>query len=336
MANECLEIRLLGAVESDLLPKVNESRFKLTKVGDGSGMSKIQITTTAIGVVVKLLNRNGYFASNNTASSGSQSVVLAVGDNVLYVKLTADDIFCIENSNYINRLGASDNSAFFISYANSPTISGDMDEFGDFTALRTLFMQNTSIGGNIGIFKESNISLTFVDFSGTETTGNIGSLSHCIDMRIFRTANSKLYGDIDVVRKWVILSSISVASTDVHGDLSSFANNPATSLMIGAKGIQGDINVLPNTVRGIMLDNQTEGITFSGNGDTKFPTLETIRINNCTMVTSQIDNLLIMTSKATVWQGIKTIVLKGSRSVASDSAVSTLQNFGVTITINPA
>lgn len=334
MAKECLEIRLPGVATSNDLPKVGEARFAVASGGDVA--SKIQLSTKSLGVTIRLLSGNGFFSSTSDATSGTTSVSLASGSNVIYLKLTGkEDILCIENCHLISALGATDNSAFFVSYPNSPILSGDIEALGVFTKLETLFAQGTQLYGDISVFKENNISLVFMDITGTKITGNIASLSHCLDMRIFRASNTKITGDIDVVRNWVILSSISLTGTNVYGNLSSLSNSPAVSLLIGSANIKGDINSLSSNVRGLLMDIQTDGVSFSGNGDAKFLTIDTIKVPLCPMATSDIDNLLIMASKATTWQTTKAIVLKGSRSAASDSAVSILQSKGVTVTINP-
>lgn len=331
--NKCLEIKLAGVATDSTLRKLNEVRFVLLKRGDGSALSRLTVVSSTSDVIIKLKDGKGFLSTDSTASIGTSSIILSVGINTIYIKLSGDDTLSIENAQNLSSLGTVGFTFFSqLNASNSPFLSGDIKELSHMINLDTIFIQGfLGFTGDISVFSYLK-KLKYVNINWTNLSGDIVSLTSS-PLALFNANGTKITGDLNILAQKNTLQDLQIDETMISGSLSSLANSNVVVAWLSCLHIIGDINTLNERIRQLKLGRQTSGITFSGGAGFKFLSLDRLEIPNCSMSTQEVDNLLMMASKA-VWTGVKNLSLKGVRSSASNTAISDLTSKGVTVIIN--
>lgn len=148
------------------------------------------------------------------------------------------------------------------------------------------------------------------------------------------TIRSVLYtnaftGDISGISKCTELTILSLLDDNISGDLSSVRNlSKLTSLSLFGN-ITGDASMLPANISDCLLSRKAH-ITWN----TERPTSSTIPSIIGAPVVDNIDTMLVNMAKCKATSN-KKIYVKGTRTSASDSAISTLQGMGYTVSIEP-
>lgn len=358
---EGLEIRLPSAVTDTTMEKINDLRVNVYKAGNGSGLGVLYVGTVS-PVTLSFVYGKGLFTDSSGTSIGATLVVNASAAQNVYFKVSADDVINIDNKYAVNIWGALvDTLPFYrrLDSANSPVVSDfdiqylkyskvltrlnlgsglakgfDISELANLSTLTALMVRgNGNITGSLAVVANF-LHLEGIDIRETGITGDISALAGISTLK-FANLNSLVSGNTSSISGQLPqLTNITFLNAPVTGNLSHFSNFPILNLIaIGGSGVAGDINSLPASVTYIEMRGSTTGITYTGGQGVKFTAFQFLNIPACAMTSSQIDNLLIMLSKAT-FSGSKMIGLKGSRTSASDSAVATLVSMGVTININ--
>lgn len=323
MANECLEIRLPGIATDPNLRKVNETRYSMELQGDGSGYTELNLGCLN-PMIIRLLNGNGIISKSN-GGQGGVAYTLSRGSNKVYIKLNADDTLCLEDSQNLEVIGDMASIS-----SNSPIIRGNIAEVEASVDLAHLMLQDTHFYGDIAVLRALP-KLTVLNASYSYISGKATDLPKTLAAILI--GGTKITGKLsDFLTQST--RSVDINNTSIHGELSDFKVTGSMDYinLSSSPIVTGDISDLPN-VKGFEAIQET-GISFTGNGSVQFTNVEYFSLPNCSLPSSELDNLLIMLSKVTTWSSIKAVTLKGTRTSASDAAISALQNKGVTITIN--
>lgn len=158
---------------------------------------------------------------------------------------------------------------------------------------------------------------------------NKASLSDFLGMV---TISSVLYtnaftGDISGISKCTELTMIALLNDNISGDLSSVRNiSNLTSLSLYGN-ITGDASLLPANISTCLLSSNAH-ITWN----TERPASSTIPSIIGAPVVDNLDTMLINMAKCKATSN-KRIYVKGTRTSASDSAISKLQGMGYTVSI---
>lgn len=349
-----LVIQALDEITDASMRKLGEIRFPATKQGTGATKTTINLTTNG-AVTFKLLSGNGYFADTSSATSGTTTKTLASGVHTFYLKLNADDVICIENAMNITMAGNSSIEQFFkTADVNSPLVEGDISEFEMMPEIIGVFLSSTAFKGDIAALA-SCTKIAGIYITDTKITGDIAALSKMSNLTgiyanrtpiygdISALANksitscsmteSGVYGNISVMSTWtnIVGATVSFNTTRVSGNVSSIGSN---ILYFSAwwANLSGDLAGVASTTRQLDLSGIIGSFSYTGGQNVRFTNPQEFKLGSSALSTSDLDNLLISLSKST-WSGNKLLSLKGARSSASDSAISTLQTNGVTVTI---
>ena len=160
---------------------------------------------------------------------------------------------------------------------------------------------------------------------------NKSSLSDFLD-RV--TISSVLYtdaftGDISGISKCTGLTMLSLLNDNISGDLSSVRNLSNLTNLSLYGNITGDASLLPANIGNCLLSRKAH-ITW----DTERPASSTIPSIKGAPVVENLDTMLINMAKCKTTSD-KQIYVRGTRTSASDSAISTLQGMGYTVSIEP-
>lgn len=222
---------------------------------------------------------------------------------------------------------------------NSPDLTGNIKNLTNILKLKTLFLSNTSIEGDVAsltLLKASHVNL-----SNTRFSGDIGNIAATNTIKILDLRNTSIHGNISGfsnINSLVKLSAYNL-TTPLVGNVDSLNTlNYLEEVSIEYSSLSGDLAQLPSTCRFASFNNSinTNFTWGNRNSSAKIIAIEgKVNINN-------IDKLLQDQAKCqigfkdndSIWY--KTIRLYGTRTSASDAAVQTLQSKGYTISIIPA
>jgi hypothetical protein len=163
-------------------------------------------------------------------------------------------------------------------------VSGDIDQFSDFTILWTLNTEKTNISGDISNLSGlSNIEI--LDFEETQVGGNISAFNNMYDLDSVNflnagvvtgdiaslvgspsyvnfTGNDGIYGDISIL-SGVLGSYIYLNGTSVTGSLSSFAMSFIMyTLYLADTSVTGNLSDVPDSLTEIDISNTA--ISYEG------------------------------------------------------------------------
>ena len=155
-------------------------------------------------------------------------------------------------------------------------------------------------------------------------------------LQILFLSNTQVTGDIAVLGKLTGLTDIpSVLNTKVTGDISVYKNTKTNQLQFKGTRVYGDLSVLPNNILWVQADSNTGTFTWTGiKTRTNILALEKCKCNNIDAFLNDMATLEAKFIGDYIWY--KTISLIGTRTSASDAAITTLQQKGYTISVTPA
>lgn len=160
---------------------------------------------------------------------------------------------------------------------------------------------------------------------------NKSSLSDFLD-RV--TISSVLYtdaftGDISGISKCTGLTMIALLNDNISGDLSAVKNLSGLTSLSLYGNITGDASLLPANIELCLLSYKAH---ISWNSER--PVSSTIPSIIGAPLVDNLDAMLINMAKCKATSN-KSIYVRGTRTSASDSAISTLQGMGYTVSIEP-
>lgn len=329
--NKCLITKLAGSVNNNSLLKIGEFRIKVSKIDNPSEKTqgfnfifKEKVTATILG--------DGYFTDSTLS----------------------------ENNGKTMEIPDQTNKNVFVS-------NGDYEiSFDNKYPLRTLKLKSDSVSGvwpsnvinrslNLDDLKFCNIAEE-LDIFSPNVYGNLSSLSNMSNILYLNIESNNVYGDYSNLEGLKKLSNASIIGNNMKGNTSSISK--LDSLVNGTfKNLEGDIsklsslnklNVLYLPTSKVNGDLATLPATFyfiSTEGDVSFTWGTRPSTSSIIAITGgpRIDNVDKMLQDqaqcpSTAPSGnvqYKTISVKGTRTSASDAALSTLQGNGYTVVVTP-
>ena len=221
---------------------------------------------------------------------------------------------------------------------SSTQVSGDISAISQLTALTSLALSNTQVSGDISVVSKLT-ALTNLSLNSTQVSGDISAVSQLTGLTYLNLINTQISGDISAVSKLTNLTTLNLDNINVSGKIDSLANLTKLSGLNSLKGLSltGDMSKIPAGVNFLSLKDRkvTTNFTWTANSR-KNATLLAIE-GNIPFDTASMDNMLIDQATCTfkgsdAYPYTKTISVSGTRTAASDAAVATIQNMGVTIT----
>ena len=298
---KCLVTKLNGVVQNELIPKIGEKIIHFSKTRNSFSFANSDSTT------LKLIGDECYFTDSTYSQNyGKNSEVdayngISYKTFYVYAPKGADLIFNVYNNKVLQLFDCEfdASSLYFSSKSRNATIITDCQ---------------TPQVSLVSLLKDRTISGVLV-----------------LDCA---------YGDIDAVKNQTGLTMCSLYSSGIYGDVSSLSGlNNLETVRLNKTKVTGDLSKLPSSVYCSIFDS---AISLSWDGERDSSSY--IMAINDTPTINNVDKMLINQAKcraytsgnvaSTPWNF--TISVKGTRTSASDSAVTTLQSKGYTVSITPA
>lgn len=169
--------------------------------------------------------------------------------------------------------------------------------------------------------------------------GDLKHLSNKTGLVEINLSNKATSGDIAALKPCTKVSKIFLSSSAIYGDISCFyAASALNQLTIDEAKLTGDISLLPSGLLYFRSHNGKSIFTWDNErkADSSIIGLYNINLGN------DVDKMLINQAKCTVKElgdnpsWFRAIIVFGTRTSASDEAITTLQGKGYTVSVNPA
>lgn len=316
---DCLVTKLKGLVNDDNLLKLGDLRASVSK------NTRVYLTWNATKNDTVRIIGNSYFSDSTYTGNEGKSKNVSGTSLQTYVKFSGDSDIIVPDKYGLADIDLSGVNVDIvdISYIRelaslTCTLFGDLEKMNDFIC-------------------KSSIS-SIISFRSPELYGNLGGIdfSDYAKLVYFSITGSKIEGSIEGLSKALTLQFVDLGSNpNVTGDISALngLSNLKTLSVNGTKAY-GDIGKLPNSL-----------YKFDANGTFTFKTNRLssaycIGLPTLVNLGSDLDAFLINNAQCIFYsaadQYAKIIKATGTRTSASDSAISTLQEKGFTVTIPTA
>ena len=237
-------------------------------------------------------------------------------------------------------------------------VSGDVSAISNFTNLVYLVLAATQVVGDISAINNLT-NLVYINIGDTKISGYVNAVSKLTKTEALILANMPISGDVSAISNLTNLNILYLADTKVSGDISAIRNlTNIHEMYINDSNISGDIASLVNLTKldavnlnGLSLTGDMSKIPtnwydvafYSRKISTNFTWTANGRQNatllaiegNVPFDTTSMDNMLIDQATCTVKTDTRLtnnlISVSGTRTSASDAAVTAIQNMGVTI-----
>lgn len=348
--NKCLVTKLNGTVDNDSLMRIGEFRIKMKKVSaptKDSQLIKIGVTSdTELRIV-----GDGYFTDSTLTQNKGKKITISRNDEVsneVYVSNGDIELAVMNKYNLVeismpksqyNKDRAFDLDALKYSThlksldARNSKVFGNLNSLSNCTRFSSIVLADTLVTGNISVFADKNMGV--VNLATTAVVGDISNLKNSSDLSLLHVSNTAISGDISILGNKNILRYLSIANSGLYGDISAFRNKPnLKELGLNKLNCTGDLATLPDNI--LFIDNTGGSGKFSWGASTRQNILAMLNIK-----TDDVDKILnAMASMEAKFIGADswyhTISLIGTRTSASDAAVTTLQSKGYTVSITHA
>lgn len=337
MAKQALVMQINEALDDPNLelPILGCMSFDFYQQGDGTGTSYITIGVTKATVI----QIAGGVLMNIAGNDLGSSYTLPVGRTDLKIKATqANGKILIRDSANIDRIGSTVYGIFKPdSTANSPYAKIDVSQLpSNLTVIDGTTDSNVVYTGNLARTLTRMNLLTYASFKGLESRmfGDTRTMTYPTSFVGFsyqvKNDNSSFIFSIDKIKP---SQSINLRSGQLYGNLSSIKTTVSEYNIAGdvKDFTTGNIATIPTSVQTLIIQTAS-GLTYTGTRVWNNNTPYFIITGNVVFDSTTVDNILKDAANATFPNG-GLISLKGSRSVASDGYVATLQAKAVSVQI---
>lgn len=329
--NKCLITKLAGSVDNNRLLKIGELRIKVSRTDNPSEKTqgfnlifKEKCTATILG--------DGYFTDKTLSENSGKTMEIPAQTN--------KNIF-VSNGDYE------------ISFDNKYPLRTLKLKADSVTAVYKSDIKNRSF--NLDDLKFCNITEE-LDIFSPNVYGNLSSLANMNNLSYLNVESNNIYGDYSSLEGLKKLSIASLVGNNMKGNTSSISKLEA--LVIGTfQNLEGDISklssltnlkvlwLLKSKVNGDLATLPAPFYFISTEGDVSFtwgtrPSTSSIiaiigapRIDNVDKMLQ--DQAQCASTAPSGNMQYKTITVKGTRTSASDAALSTLQGKGYTVIVTP-
>lgn len=358
---DCLVTKLKGVVNDDTLVKMNELRIKKLAASSWDKLKdSFVIRSKGVANTLSIIG-NGYFTDENGTANTGKTKNLNVGEIVtVYVSNGTYEI-SIANKYAIDVLALNPNLS--IQYSGLPAHYefGDLSAIGYCNDMFVLMLSYVGVKGDIANLKNmTKLQQVYLDSNG-EIVGDISAFKNCAKItQLSAYQCDNIYGSISELNGLSILETLSIyesegitGSTDVFSNLS----NLKTVQLWGTGITGGDISVFKN--KNNLANLSADDIIFTGDF---FDLLASKNFAQCSVggnftYTSKtftgrsygvvggiyftcvnLDDFLndFQIVSASPLNNVHSITMQGTRTSASDAAISTLQGKGFTVTVPTA
>lgn len=350
----CLIVKLPDSVSDTTIPKLNELRLPIIRdVNDGSSRILLACMANITDGRYPIAKYSGGFKNTSGVSLGTSVQITTTHTDpqfpitqVLVIEPRKGTYISIENADRLSVIKSEKPSG---GWANDTFLFDFDNAFTSLPNLVIFSMSTAKTAGDAASYlinkspKMKYINLWNPSFKFISPMFNEGLLGFDVATRNFQTgvaeddANSYVSIPLSTLPTSLKILRV-VGPTSGNGVTGNLSTLPAELKKLSLHGscnkTTGDFKDIPASLNfinftGIVLAEGTykfTGDTFAGRSFTVFKV-------NAILASAHLDALLVALSKAT-WTGEKVVLLYGTRTSASDVAMSDLSNLGVTVTIN--
>lgn len=301
--NKCLVTTIKGSIDNDSLLKEGELRLKVHRVSDPENYNNGLFITVSEDTTMEIIGE-GYFTDKQQSVNNGKTMNLTSGT---------------WNSTYFS------NGDYEISIKNK-------------YVLQTLHLRHSSDFGR----KTSNISINPNDLSSCrkleslyvyDINEDISFIQNLVELNSL--AIGDVFGNISALKNLSKLKSLYIGY-NVYGDISAFNNSKLEEIHTTGK-FSGDLSQLPSTCWLFNIGSNDKGSSFTWSSRESSASIISMPYSP---TISDIDKMLIDQAACKAKDNIsseepwkKAITARGTRTSASDAAISTLQSKGYTVSI---
>ena len=356
--NKCLVTKLSGKCSNTELLRVGEVRIAFKKVDKPTkGNQAIDLNVNK-PVILEIIGDGSFTDSSLNVNKGKQlsynvtdSTVFVSNDNLEIAILDKYSIVTLkpyyytgivsEKEDFGNKSICIDDYSYStnlnILYLTGIQVTGNIDSLKNLTSLTSISLNATQVIGNIDSLKNLT-ALKSLQLGNTQVIGNIDSLKNLTALTSFILSKTQITGNIDSLKNLTSLTSISLNDTKITGNIDSLKNlTSLATIILKQCTFKGDLALVPASCR---FASFQENINTSFTWSTRPSTAKIIAIEGNAKILN-LDKMLQDQAQCQVgyistdpsW--FKAISVVGTRTSASDAAISTLQSKGYTVTITP-
>ena len=357
--NKCFITKLPSSVDNDNLPVLGQLRInwlKQSNLTDNDARAIGLSTNDSITIKVS----GAHLTDSTLASNIGNTKTITAADGLvwLYVSNDADAILTIDNKYSLTGLNFSKSTdknglkrsvkfdindiryctALISLILSNTQVSGDISAVSQLTSIKSINLNNTQISGDISTVSQLT-NLINLGLANTQVSGDISAVRNLTALTYLSLSNTQVSGDINAVSQLTALTFINLSNTQVSGEIDSLANLTKLATLGNLKGLSltGDMSKIPAGVVWISQVNRRVNTNFTWTAKGRQNAALLAMEGYVPFDTVSMDNMLIDQATCTLkpiydtsW--MRTISVSGTRTSASDAAVATIQNMGVTIT----
>ena len=324
---DCLITKLKGTVNDGSLPKLGSMLFKLKTTT--TNLVKIE----AIGKDVSFSSADGSNVFSTNLSGENKTNVVNVGESntIFYVDASKGITISIDNKYNLEKL-----DVYRSVDHNELTVDLNFEDLKYCKKLNWLALISMNLTGDISALQNLT-ALTNIGLYNTQVTGDISALQNLTALTNIGLYSTQVTGDISALQNLTALTTIYLYSTNVTGSLDSLANLPSGLVFdMGNETLTGDYFKFLNehTNSDVVCSGNFNYTTKSWSGKSYK------RIGGDDFTCDNLDNFLndfqVVSVSSTNSSVSPSITMKGTRTPASDAAISALQSKGFTVSITEA
>lgn len=339
--NKCLVTKLQDVVGNASLPKLGEGRIVVTsnpipsaatqkitlQFSEGTDIEIIGdgfFTDSALSINKgKSLHLNQYESTDVYFSNGNYEISFEkyklVNISSTNVAINLDDVRYASLLSNVSMIGKN--------------IEGDIAAFESKGKLTGINLRSKNVYGDLSALKD-DAEMLYLNLLGTGVSGDLSALAGMTKVTVLNLLNTKARGDLSALAGMGKLEDLSLSG--VYGNVENIKN--AKMIYFNGSTVSGDISKLPKGTY-YLAAVADSGSSFTW---TSRPSSNNIIAINATdvaidnvdkMLQDQANCLKAYPSSGESW--FKTISCKGTRTSASDSAVTELQSKGYTVSVTP-
>ncbi len=197
-----------------------------------------------------------------------------------------------------------------------------------------LYFNNSYGYGDIEVVKDLPALIT-LKLGNTKVTGDIEVVKNLTALTTLGLSRTNVIGDIKAVKNLTALTTLGLSFTKISGDINNINANKCIAYIDGTS-INGELS----TVNCLVLAPNREKLTWASSSSRRNKGLSGLYIisySGGANLGDDVDNCLIDEASLDfpeVDADYKVIYLKGTRTSASDAAVATLKEKGISVYIN--
>ena len=328
---KCFVTKLNGVTKNDNLLRVGEMKLTYFRVSAATSKTQSFCIKLSKETVLRIVGE-GYFTDSTLSQNLGKE--MTIQDNFLTDVYTSNGDYdiIIPNKYSLVQLKFYPNSGTN-SYEDRSNKAISINDFMGMKELNYVSLSSPKVTGNIAAL-ESSLGLTYLNLYGTKVSGNISVLHDKVALTYLSVP--EVSGEISTLSKLSLLTYLNASG--LSGNISVFKEMQSMEqLSLTAGDIYGDLALLSKKCYFASFVKNNPNRTFSWSSrpsEYNIIALEgPVKLGNVDkMLSEQAACVKAIPSGNQSWY--RTISVSGERTSVSDSAVSTLQSKGYTISVN--